>query len=235
MLFLQSLHSYLSIFNFFYSPSVSVLPIDVSQSMTYEIKVHHNSTFFPLLPPSIPLAVRSPYVNVWLSSGGYLTSSCHRWPRGTQFQVGWNGLIKINSVVYQFLGDVISEKDADDIGTKKFAKQISFTYTSTSSIFLMEAGGVQFEVTFLSPVNAFDLKSLSLPLSYMEIKIDPKVLRKNTISVYADINGQWASGDSDAQIEWSYDGKGFCRCRTKSPSNSKYETKCSFQYTRFQR
>lgn len=66
------------------------------------------STFSPLLPPAIPLAVKTPYLNAWLSAGGehgnggYLAGAwAKHWPvaygpTAKQFELGWTGLIRID-------------------------------------------------------------------------------------------------------------------------------------------
>lgn len=188
------------------------------------------SSFSPLLPPAIPLAVKSPCtlvdalpvnfevlltfptssedVNAWLpaggdnGNGGYLTGAWARhWPINyghteKQFELGWAGIIRIDDEAFVFLGDPLSE----DIGTKLVANQTSFKYTATRSIFGFEARGVDFTVTFLSPVTPHDYVRTSLPLSFLSIDVDPKALKKHHISVYSDINGGWASGDVNADL-----------------------------------
>lgn len=53
-----------------------------------------SSSFTPLRPPAIPLAVKSPYMNTWQqaggpANGGYLAG---QWPTFWQGQVtGWTG------------------------------------------------------------------------------------------------------------------------------------------------
>ncbi|ORY78924.1 glutaminase GtaA [Leucosporidium creatinivorum] len=170
------------------------------------------SSFTPLLPPAIPLAVKSPYVNAWLpaggehGSGGYLVGSWTKhWPisyppTDKQYELGWAGLIRIDDETFEFLGDPLR----DDIGTKLIANQTGFGYTATQSIFSFEARGVAFKVIFLSPVTPHDYVRASLPLSFLSVEVDPKVLKKHRISVYSDINGGWATGDANADLTWDY-------------------------------
>jgi hypothetical protein len=104
-----------------------------------------------------------------------------------------------------------------DIGTKKTARQTSFLYTATRSIFSFTAGDVEFNVTFLSPITPHDYVRMSLPLSYLSVEVERKALRNHSVSVYTDISGEssdlnswtiadesgageWASGDSSANI-----------------------------------
>lgn len=111
--------------------------------------------------------------------------------------MGWSGLIKIDDQTYEFLGDPIN---TNFIGTNLIAKQIAFEYTATKSIFTFKAGDVDFKVIFLSPVTPNDYARLSIPLSYMSVEVDPSAVTKHSISIYSDINGDWASGDPSAEL-----------------------------------
>lgn len=62
--------------------------------------------------------------------------------------MGWNGFLQVDNVTYQWMGDAFGRI----VAKGKDARQISFEYTSTRSIFAFEAGGVHFNVTFLTPV-----------------------------------------------------------------------------------
>lgn len=59
------------------------------------------STFTPLRPPSLPLAVKSPYMSTWQAAGsnggngGYLAG---QWPTFWAGQItGWTGYIRVDS------------------------------------------------------------------------------------------------------------------------------------------
>lgn len=59
------------------------------------------STFSPLRPPSLPLAVKSPYLSTWQAAGsdggngGYLAG---QWPTFWSGQItGWTGYIRVDS------------------------------------------------------------------------------------------------------------------------------------------
>jgi hypothetical protein len=78
-------------------------------------------TTTPFNPPSIPLAVRSPYLSTWLPQGGgsalndgwpsftfgaVRTSQSDRWTQLTvdMQTLGWVGLVKVDGQTYNFLG-----------------------------------------------------------------------------------------------------------------------------------
>ncbi|TNY20467.1 glutaminase GtaA [Rhodotorula diobovata] len=175
----------------------------------------HASSFAPLLPPAIPLAVKSPYLNCWLSAGGddgskgYLAGSwAQHWPvhyAGSQrdHRLSWAGLIDIDGETFEFLGAPLSDA-APLLGPSKVARQTAFVYTATRSIFTFEARGVEFNATFLSPVSPNDVVRQSLPFSYLIVEVDPSALAKHAISVYTDISGEWASGEASVDLTWTY-------------------------------
>ncbi|MBW0476094.1 hypothetical protein O181_015809 [Austropuccinia psidii MF-1] len=176
----------------------------------------NESSFYPLLPPAIPLAVVSPYLSAWLATGkeggngGYLAG---RWaqfwpiqfpPSPHNYRLGWAGLIRINGLTYEFMG----RPNDDYIGNRhQRAVQRGFRYTSTRSIFEFEAGGVAFLVTFLSPIGQKgDLVRQTLPFSYMSVElVDQGHLNRvqDEIVVYTDIQADWASGDHSVGAIWS--------------------------------
>src|SRR5215472_8740514 len=115
-------------------------------------------TFTPIKPPAPPLITRAPYLNTWLHASNGIAPGI--WP------AHWNGVIKaitgiayIDNQSYLFVG-------APNIqGLSHSMTQTSLTTTPTQSIFTFNAGGVNLTVDFLSPVEAKDLRRLSMPLS----------------------------------------------------------------------
>ncbi|GAA5904751.1 uncharacterized protein JCM6883_003893 [Sporobolomyces salmoneus] len=168
------------------------------------------------LPPAIPLAVKSPYLNAWLPTGGdfarTLTGQWARhWPTRwgpysrKEYRLPWSGMIRIDGKTYEFLGAPISSGSFhDDHDSTGIANQTAFELTATRSIFSFKAGNVEFNVTFLSPVTPNDEIATSLPFSYLAVGVDPAALEKHSISLYSDIGGEWASGDDTVEIIWDF-------------------------------
>ncbi|KAI1186805.1 glutaminase GtaA [Nemania serpens] len=158
------------------------------------------STFSPARPPAIPLAVKSPYLNTWLNAGsdggngGYLAG---QWPVFWQQQItAWTGMIRVDNTTYQWMGALANSQNVD---------QIAFSYTSTRSNFVMDVGGkVGMNITFLSPVTPTDLKRQSLIFSYLDVGVYSIDGANHDVQLYADVSGEWASGDLGAVIEWDY-------------------------------
>ncbi|TFK38775.1 hypothetical protein BDQ12DRAFT_651125 [Crucibulum laeve] len=140
--------------------------------------------------PSVPLAVKSPYLNAWINGA----SPGSTWPTfwTTNRILGWAGYVRVDGQTYQWLGND---------GT---AANISASYvTPTRSIFTMTAGSLEFNVTFLSPIEPADWNKQSFPFSYLYI--DAKLLdnRPHVVQFYSDISGEWASSDNTNKVEWN--------------------------------
>ena len=67
--------------------------------------------------------------------------------------------------------------------------QVSFQYTSTKSIFVLDvAGSVEMTVTFFSPITPNDLMRQSLVFSYLNVDVKSKDGRNHEVQLYADIS-----------------------------------------------
>jgi hypothetical protein len=144
-------------------------------------------TFTPIKPPAPPLITRAPYLNTWLHASNGIAPGI--WPEH------WNGVIKaitgiayIDNQSYLFMGDPNVQ------GLTHSMTQTSLTTTPTQSIFTFNAGGVNLTVDFLSPVEAKDLRRLSMPLSDIITTAQSSDGSHHTVTVYFDISGEWASG-----------------------------------------
>ncbi|KAG5917339.1 hypothetical protein E4U42_007270 [Claviceps africana] len=154
------------------------------------------TTYSPARPPAVPLAVRAPYLNVWLNGeeGKPPTLPGH-WPRfWTTYIQGWQGLIKVDGQNYNWMGGAPGAPPVD---------QLSVDYTSTRSIFNMSvAGKVAMSIEFLSPVYPQDLRRQSVPFSYLNVAVRSLDGASHSVQLYADVSGEWASGDQDAVVQW---------------------------------
>ncbi|KAH8670727.1 hypothetical protein BGZ61DRAFT_521665 [Ilyonectria robusta] len=180
----------------FLKPAMAVLA-------AWTLQANTESTFSPARPPAAPLAVRSPYLNVWLNGNtdgtpsGYLPGSSPKsWSEVAQ---GWTGLIRVDGSEYNWMGN---DTDAARV------EQISLEYTSTKTIFTMNVDDkIEMVVTFLSPVYYDDLRRQSVTSSYLNVAIKSLDDNTHTVQVYCDVSGEWASGDTSAVINWETGSK----------------------------
>lgn len=66
--------------------------------------------------------------------------------------------------------------------------QSSFEYTSTKSIFVLSAGSVGLNVTFLSPVTPTDLMRQSIPGTYMNVEVYSLDGAEHNVQLYTDVS-----------------------------------------------
>ncbi|KAJ7761626.1 hypothetical protein DFH07DRAFT_815613 [Mycena maculata] len=153
-------------------------------------------TTTPFNPPSIPLAVRSPYLSAWLGQGQG-TALNGAWSTFWAGQTAaWTGFVKVDGESYSFLGaPAVPESFLQ-------ATQKSFEFTSTQSIFVLSAGPVDVTVTFLSPIET-DLVKLSTPLSYMDVSVASTDGASHSVEVYSDISAEWLSGSDNWNVQWA--------------------------------
>ncbi|THH14879.1 hypothetical protein EW146_g5515 [Bondarzewia mesenterica] len=155
-------------------------------------------TATPFNPPSVPLAVRTPYLSAWLPQGAG-TALYDAWPTfWTGSILGWAGYIRVDGTTYNFLGDPAVSGAA---ATK--AVQKSFSFTATQSVFVLTAGPVDLTATFLSPVEPNDLTQQSLPFSYLALSAASNDGGSHSVHVYTDISAEWVSGDNSLTANWT--------------------------------
>ncbi|KAH7100613.1 hypothetical protein BKA62DRAFT_705981 [Auriculariales sp. MPI-PUGE-AT-0066] len=153
-------------------------------------------TVSPFNPPAIPLAVRSPFVNVWLPNGNG-TALFERW---SQYYNGnntsWTALARVDGTTYRILGAW------DDLDFA-LPKQTSVQITGTSSIFTLKAGPVDLTYSFVSPIDPVDLTRFSMPFSYLVVTASSNDGILHDVQLYSDITAEWVTDpDSNTLVQW---------------------------------
>jgi hypothetical protein len=117
----------------------------------------------PFFPSAVPLAVRSPTFNSWLNTRNG-TNLMAEWPKYWNDQkvcipyhcsapcsdcscaqaYSWAGFIRVDGVPYHWLGNYLPVNGSTLLG---------ITVTPTRTILAHQAGPMQFNVTFLSPIE----------------------------------------------------------------------------------
>ncbi|CCM06728.1 uncharacterized protein FIBRA_09022 [Fibroporia radiculosa] len=149
-------------------------------------------------PPSVPLAVRSPYLSTWLTPGSTALSAS--WPSfWNGHNLGWTGFVNVDGASYVFMGT----PDVPNTTFKPSVQTPGMEITSTQSIFTMTAGPVELTVRFLSPVEPSDLVNQSLPFSYFAVSAQSVDDKSHEVQVYSDISGGWLSSNSSMTVNWT--------------------------------
>jgi hypothetical protein len=146
-------------------------------------------------PPSVPLAVRSPYLSTWLPATVLTSTTTQFWHGDTR---GFVGLVKIDGKLYSWAGQPLVSGAAVTALT-----QSSLQVTPTRSIFTFTGGGIQLTAEWLSPIEPGDLQRLSVPFSLLTVSVVATDGASHSVQVYADITGEWAATDESDLITWT--------------------------------
>ena len=146
-------------------------------------------------PPSIPLAVRSPYLSSWLPATSLTAATPQFWNNAAR---GFAGLVRIDGQLYAWAGQPVLTGNT----SVNAMTAVSTEVTATRSIFTAAAGGVQLVAEWLSPVEPGNLQLQSAPLSLLTVSISFTDGTSHDVQVYADITGEWASSTESALIQW---------------------------------
>ncbi|KAH9022174.1 hypothetical protein EDB85DRAFT_1871496 [Lactarius pseudohatsudake] len=173
-------------------------------------------TFFP---PAIPLAVRSPYLSSWdFTTNGttigklWSTTSAHQpnstindacyfpslnaTPGLTAFQnLSIPVHVRVDNITYAFLGYSPSVN-----GTVNLTNTV---ITPTQTKLTAQAGPMQFNLTFLNPIEPGDWVKQSIPFSYLSLTAETLDGAAHDVQVYSDLSGEWLSADRSQEIRWS--------------------------------
>ncbi|MBV9452435.1 MAG: DUF5127 domain-containing protein [Streptosporangiaceae bacterium] len=163
----------------------------------------------PIRPPAAPLAVRGPYLSTWLPA----TTLPGTWP---QFWTGhitaMAGIARVDGVSYMFMGAPTIVLDVPNgnsgspstvTGFEHALRQTLLEVTATRSRFHLVGGGISLTAEFFSPVEPGDPRRQSIPMSYLVITVHSIDGQAHDVQLYADISGEWTSGDVSQVITWA--------------------------------
>ena len=186
----------------------TLLPPSTREAFAQLTETVGGSSFTPIRPPAVPLAVRSMYLSTWSPSNNLAGT----WP------MFWNGhttaltgIVRVDGTAYVFCGA--------PNGGYPLATQTAFTLTSTRSTYVQTAGPVTLTVAFLSPVDPDNLQRQCVPLSYLTVDAASNDGGSHSVSVYLDISGEWAHGDTSQQLTWAEQTVGNQLVLTSQPAN----------------
>ncbi|CAI7630360.1 unnamed protein product [Penicillium crustosum] len=151
-------------------------------------------TYSPIKPPSYPLAVRSPYLSAWIPGNSVASLGSSR----AQFWAGndliWTVSARVDGVVWNLFGVKLP------LAGTKSGTVTKAAYTSTHSIFTVEAGARTFTLDFFSPVSPKNYLRQSLPFSYLTVTLAAG--DATSVQIYSDIDDSWVGQAND--VSWNY-------------------------------
>ncbi|KAI0854373.1 DUF1793-domain-containing protein [Daldinia vernicosa] len=166
-----------------------------------------------LTPPVLPLIVRNPYLSIWLAHAR--DAPWEHWPIfWTGSTVGFAVIASVpeNKTVYPLLGrsqDFLSKSPSYNVSFPKY-DGATFDASTTNLTYSIPGSDVRITLSFLSPITPTSTFRQSLPASYLTCIVEGST----DVSLYVDINGEWASGNRDNKIEWGL-------VRTEKSDNAK--------------
>ncbi|KAI0312550.1 hypothetical protein OF83DRAFT_1031803, partial [Amylostereum chailletii] len=112
--------------------------------------------------------------------------------------LGWTCLVKVdNGTTYLWSGDTSTVPGTNDTILKQF------TITPTRTIFTLEAGPLELNITYLSPIEPDDFIRQSIPFSYLAFEARSTDGSPHHMQVYTGINGQWLGPDITQNHTWA--------------------------------
>jgi len=122
----------------------------------------------------------------------------------------WSVIARVNGQAYSLFG-VSNTLDGLQEATVTAAN-----FTSTHSIFTLEAGSKTFTLDFLSPVSPQNLLRQSLPFSYLTVSVSGG--SSEPVQIYSDIDASWTGNPNNA--EWRFSTNGSTSIYHVSPADA---------------
>ncbi|KAI9433068.1 hypothetical protein H4582DRAFT_2082873 [Lactarius indigo] len=103
--------------------------------------------------------------------------------------------VRIDNITYSLLGASSSVNGS--------ANLTNTVITPTQTKLTAQAGPMQFNLTFLNPIEPGDWVKQSIPFSYLSLTAQSLDGAAHAMQVYSDVSGEWLSGDRDQPMIWS--------------------------------
>src|SRR5687767_9455831 len=142
-------------------------------------------------PPAVPLVTIDPYTSCW----SFADRLYDDWPRhwtGTQFALF--GVVRVDGRALRFMGgpEVLRES----------VHQTALEVHATRTIYRFEAGPVELDVVFMSPLLLDDFERLSRPASYVSFSTRSTDGAPHEVALYLDMTSQWAVNVPHQKVTW---------------------------------
>jgi hypothetical protein len=145
-----------------------------------------------LRPPAVPLVTHDPYFSVWSTTDHLAGGWTKHW---TGANHALCGMACIDGKPYRFMG-VRPE-------TVPVMRQVRLQVSPTRTAYTFEAGGVELQLTFLTPALPYNLEVLSRPVTYILWQVRATDGKQHTVSLYLDASAEWAVNTTDQKVVWS--------------------------------
>ncbi|KAI1395100.1 hypothetical protein F4819DRAFT_479411 [Hypoxylon fuscum] len=174
----------------------TIFPLAVAQAPFTNFTVYPENIeastvpkYYPLRPPAIPLAVRTPYTSTWSSTAGQGALNSQNPIFWFGQGLGWEGIVVVDGNSFEYMGTIIN--DLPELSYFNSSVPLEVRFDSQFSNFTFLAGPVIITASFFSPVTPNDICRSSIPLSYLTTTVQSIDGKPHHIQFYSDVNAQW--------------------------------------------
>jgi hypothetical protein len=150
-----------------------------------------------LRPPSVPLLLQSPEINVWSNSDTLQSSLPTRWEGSA---ADWVVIARVNDQSFLLMGSPSPPWSAALLQT---ATQFSLSVRSTRTLYTFKASCAMINLTFTSPLLLDDWELLSRPAHYVTASAASDASTPCVVQVYFDITAQVVVREESTSVQWS--------------------------------
>jgi len=142
-------------------------------------------------PPAVPLVTLDPYTSVWSFTDRLFESWPVHWTGTPQAMAG---ILRVDGNPYRFMGE--------SAVCPRACEQVNLAVHPTRTVYTFRAGGVELELTFLTPMLPDDLSILTCPVTFLIHRVRSLDGRSHRVSLYFDASGEWVVHDAAQPIVW---------------------------------
>jgi hypothetical protein len=145
----------------------------------------------PERPPAVPLITHDPYFSIWSMADKLTDQNTKHW---TGAQQPITGLVKIDGVVYRFMGAEPRNVPA--------MQQVYLKVEATNTDYAFEAAGIRLSVNFFTPAFPQDIDLLSRPVTYLTWGATAADGKSHQVTLLLDIDPRIAVNTDDQPVVW---------------------------------
>ena len=143
-------------------------------------------------PPAVPLITCDPYFSIWSTSDRLADEWTKHWTGTIQAMVS---MARIDGKPYRMMGKSPSDVPA--------MTQTGMEVLPTRTIYTFEDGGVEIDLTFMTPALPSDLDLLSRPVTYLTWDVHAIDGKIHAVSLYYDNSAELVVNSPDQRVIWS--------------------------------
>ncbi|KAF9257546.1 hypothetical protein L218DRAFT_1080868 [Marasmius fiardii PR-910] len=156
-------------------------------------------------PAAVPIVTRSPYLNAWIDLSSN-SPAPNNWPQfwSGNHILGLSGLLRVDDGdTYEWMGGAMKDTALKFNATSRQAARLdNLIITATQTTLFLSAGPIQFNITYLSPIEPSDIALQSFPFSYVFFDAVSTDSKPHHVQVYSDITGEWLSFSQTVKVQW---------------------------------